>query len=397
MESKNKLDSVKIRCYNSDNLTMLSLLLSTYYGEKGMRKFMKVLAVLVGIVLVAIIGCVLAIIFSSKGEIEPFYNEDGEVLEGSVAERVFVDINGRTNGMIIRGRNDDNPVLLFISGGPGVPQYWLNEHYDNKIEDYFTVCWWDYYGEGLSYDPALLSEDITLDQLEQDAIAVTEYLKDRFGKDKIYLMAHSGGSMLGLRLAQNDPDNFYCYFAMGQSVGTCYERCEASYPYLKEYFESTGNQKGLNIIGKYVKEENGEIVTYNKEGVQRDWENALLLAGCATTREMRSDCFGIFFPQMFSKCYTMKEKINFWKGKALCQSSSYAETTISMDQEQVAQIPVYFISGRYDYTCPVNQVEEFYKHLEAPEKEMYIFENSAHSPLWEENEAVLEAMLKHVK
>ena len=119
---------------------------------------------------------------------------------------------------LIRGKSVENPVLLFISGGPGVPQYWLNEYYDNKIEDYFTVCWWDYRGEGLSYDSELTTEDITLEQLEKDAVEVAEYLKERFGKEKIYLMAHSGGTMLGLRLAQNYPENFYCYFA---SLGKC--------------------------------------------------------------------------------------------------------------------------------------------------------------------------------
>ncbi len=109
------------------------------------------------------------------------------------------------------------------------------------------------------------------------------------------------------------------------------------------------------------------------------------------------DCFGIFLPQMFSKCYTMEEKINYWKGKVVCQASAYANTNITVDKEKEVQIPICFISGQYDYTCPVTLVEELFEQLEAPEKEIYIFENSAHSPLWEENDAVLEVMLKYVK
>lgn len=359
-----------------------------------MKRIMKILVIVVGIILVTMLGCIIAIAISSKGEIKQFYDEDGKISEGSVAERVFIEIGGKTNGMIIRGKSVENPVLLFISGGPGVPQYWLNEYYDNKIEDYFTVCWWDYRGEGLSYDSELTTEDITLEQLEKDAVEVAEYLKERFGKEKIYLMAHSGGTMLGLRLAQEYPENFYCYFAMGQTAGNRYI---GSYPYLKEYFMETKNTKGFNLLEKHIKEENEELIIYNEKNIGQDWEKALLMAGCGTTREMRSDCFEIFFPQMFSKCYTMKEKINFWKGKALCQASAYADTQITLDKEQAAQIPVYFISGKYDYTCPINMTKELFEQLEAPEKEMYIFENSAHSPLWEENEAVLEVMLKYVK
>lgn len=359
-----------------------------------MKKVFKILLILLVAAAAAMAVFFIAAVITGRGEIKQFYDENGEVLEGSVAEKISIEIGGRENGMVIRGKSIENPVLLFISGGPGVPQYWLNEYYDNKLEDEFTVCWWDYYGEGLSYDSSLKPEDITLEKLESDAVEVSDYLKQRFGKEKVYLMAHSAGSKLGLRLAQDFPENFYCYFAMGQSVDG---RFAASYSYLKDYFEKTGNERGLRLINKHVRMENSEPVVYNEKKIESDWESALLMAGCATTREMRSDAFDIFFPQMFSKCYTYREKINYWKGKLLCQNSAYADVCIQAEGEKAAQIPVYFISGRYDYTCSVNLVEELYGNLDAPEKELYIFEDSAHSPLWEENEAVLEVMKKHAE
>lgn len=361
------------------------------------RKLMIVGAVLLaaaGICFMAAVGMLLRVWMSSKGEIKAFYDENGQILEGSIAEKTFVEINGRKNGMVLRGRDADNPVLLFISGGPGVPQYWMNEYYENKLEDYFTVCWWDYYGEGLSYDASLMGSDITLEQLQKDAVAVVEYLKGRFGKDKVYLMAHSGGSMLGLRLAQNCPEQFCCYFAMGQVVE---DRYIGSYFYLKEQFEAAGDQKGLKLLEKHIREKDGEAVIYQEKGIAGDWEKALLRAGCATTRDMRSDFTGIFLPQMFSNCYTFPEKLDYWRGKAVCQSSAYADTAITTEGEVAAEIPVYFLSGRYDYTCPLTLVEELYQSLDAPEKKLYIFEDSAHSPLWEENEAVLEVMRRELR
>ncbi len=359
--------------------------------KKGKKIMMVFLTGVASFFLLLMAGVFLVAFITGKGEIEPSYDEDGEILEGSVAEKIFVKINGRENGMIIRGKSEDNPVLLFISGGPGVPQYWLNEYYDNKIEDYFTVCWWDYYGEGLSYDASMKGEDITLEQLQQDAVCVAEYLKNRFGKEKVYLMAHSAGSVLGLRLAQNCPEQFYCYFAMGQKAGSRYE---SGYLYMKDFFEETNNKKGLRLLEKHIEEKDGEIILYNRKGLGADWEKALLMAGCATTREMRSDCFEIFFPQIFSRCYTIKEKVDYWRGKALCQNSAYADEKIEVKNEAAVKIPIYFISGRYDYTCPVTLTEDLYYNLDAPEKALYIFEDSAHSPLWEENEAVLEVMLQ---
>lgn len=368
-----------------------------------MKKMITKIVVIVILVLVILIGIFFAAVaLSGDGKIQPFYDTDGNVLENSIAEKTFIDVNGRENGLIIRGKNLDNPVLLFISGGPGVPQYWLNEAYakehPNKLEDEYTVCWWDYAGEGLSYDSGITPEELTIERLADDAVTVTEYLKKRFGKEKIYLMAHSAGTPLGLYLAQNKPENYYCYFAMGQIVTDKNRRYEEGYTFMKKQFEDSGNQKGLKALGKLVKEENGEIIILDPENIGKKWENVLLMAGCATFREMRSDALEIFFPQLFSGCYTLTEKINYWRGKALLSESSYKKLEkVSIKEEEAAQIPVYFLSGYYDYTTPVTLARELYENLEAPDKAFYVFENSAHSPLWEENDKVLEVMRKYVR
>ena len=102
--------------------------------------------------------------------------------------KLGVEINGALNGMYITSTNENNPVLLFISGGPGVPEVWLNEVYDrqypNKLAEHFTVCWWDYIGEGISYNKKIKANEITLERLTEDAIAVAKYLKEKYGREK---------------------------------------------------------------------------------------------------------------------------------------------------------------------------------------------------------------------
>jgi len=316
-------------------------------------------------------------------------------------EKVFVDINGATNGMFITSTNEKNPVLLFISGGPGVPEVWLNEAYSNQypnnIADYFTVCYWDYYGEGLSFNSSIFADEITIDRLSADAHEVAQYLKSRFGKEKIYLMAHSSGTNLGLHLAQTNSEDFYCYFGMGQDyVGTkSFRRYEEGYYFMKKIFEESGNNSALSKMNSLVSFEDGDFKVKNPSSIGADWENILLEAGCATTREMRSDAKDIFFKHLSCKCYTTSEKINYWKGKSLCSKSPYSDYEI--DVNKPALIPVYFLSGYYDYTTPITLSKELFAKLEAPEKSFYTFSESAHSPLWEENNLVLEAMLKHVR
>lgn len=309
-------------------------------------------------------------------------------------------VNQNINGMYITMTDEKNPVLLFISGGPGVPEVWLNEayseEYPNNIADYFTVCYWDYLGEGISYDSRISPEEITVERLAQDAHAVAQYLKETYNKEKVYLMAHSSGTNLGLYLAQTNSEDFYCYFGMGQDHPDQTRRYEEGYYFMKKVFEESGNKKAISKMEKLATvSEDGTFVIKNPSSIGRDWEEILLLAGCATTREMTSDFKDIFLKQMSCKCYTFSERINYWKGKKLLGKSKYRQYRVDPDIPCV--IPVYFISGYYDYTTPITLAKELCEALEAPEKSFYTFNNSAHSPLWEENKLVIEAMLEHVR
>lgn len=49
-------------------------------------------------------------------------------------------------------------------------------------------------------------------------------------------------------------------------------------------------------------------------------------------------------------------------------------------------IPVFFCMGRQDYQTPFPLAREYFDFLEAPYKQMIIFEQSAHYPLFEEAE-----------
>ena len=111
-------------------------------------------------------------------------------------------------------------------------------------------------------------------------------------------MAHSSGTNLGLYLAQTNSEDFICYFGMGQDyVGTeSPRRYEEGYYFMKQIFESQGNSKALKEMNKLVRiSATGEFIINNPSSIGKDWENILLMAGCGTTREMRSDVKDIFF------------------------------------------------------------------------------------------------------
>jgi len=62
---------------------------------------------------------VVAIAFARPGITHPIVGPDGKALSGSIAELVTVPIGGHEQAMMIRSRSVDNPVLLYLAGGPG--------------------------------------------------------------------------------------------------------------------------------------------------------------------------------------------------------------------------------------------------------------------------------------
>ncbi len=142
-------------------------------------------------------------VWSYPGKPGPFLDESGHPLAGSLSEKVFINLNGIEQGMFIKSRDVTNPVLLYLHGG--MPDYFLSEKYPTGLEDYFTVVWWEQRGSGLSYSPDIPSETLTLEQMISDTLAMTNYLQHRFGKEKIYLMGHSGGTFIGIQAAARAP------------------------------------------------------------------------------------------------------------------------------------------------------------------------------------------------
>lgn len=118
-------------------------------------------------------------------------------------------------------------------------------------------------------------------------------------------------------------------------------------------------------------------------------DTAMHELGVGTTRDMDSVITGIFFPSLRCKAYTWQERINLWRGKGLSAQFPVVNDSThfnAFNEVPSLQIPIYFFAGKYDYTCCFDLQYEYYEQIDAPIKEFYVFENSAHSPIFEEPE-----------
>jgi proline iminopeptidase len=130
-------------------------------------------------------------------------------------------IGGIDQWIEVRGQNVNNPILLFIHGGPGVAFIPMGSTFQDPWEKYFTVVQWDQRGAGKTYESngkELQRRTMNLAQMEQDTLEVTNYLRTRFKREKIFVVGHSWGSMLGLWLAHEHPEMIYAFVGTGQAV-----------------------------------------------------------------------------------------------------------------------------------------------------------------------------------
>jgi pimeloyl-ACP methyl ester carboxylesterase len=137
-------------------------------------------------------------------------------------------------------------------------------------------------------------------------------------------------------------------------------------------------------------------------GTSPEWmrlrDAAMHRLGVGHTHDMDSVVTGIFLPMWRVRAYTVAEKINIWRGK-LWSRPFFWDDLIRDDlaaRLTKFDLPVYVFVGRHDQTANPNLSRAYLEAIEAPVKGFYTFENSAHSPLFEEPERATGILLNDV-
>ena len=266
------------------------------------------------LVISVVLACLLSLMgvllfWSYPGKPRPFVDKRGRPLEGSISEKIHVNINGVQQGMFIKSKDQTHPVLLYLHGG--LPEYFLTERYPTGLEDDFTVVWWEQRGAGLSYSADIPRETMTVEQMIADTLAVTNYLRQRFGKEKIYLMGHSGGTFIGIQAARTSAAAVPRLHRHGADGVLSSNRKDWPTNYMLEQFKANGNKKMVRKLeAAPVTLAGGTPAAYL---AVRD--EAMHSLGIGTTHDMKSVVTGIFLPSLQSREYTVGEKINLWRGK----------------------------------------------------------------------------------
>ncbi len=362
-------------------------------SKMGFKMMIYMVFVFFGLV----VSMLVFLIIISPGKPNAFKDENGNILKGSISEKIFVPIGGVKQGMFIQSKSIDKPVLLFMHGGPCFPNYFLFEKFKPGLEDYFTVCYWEQRGGGLSYTPEVTKQSMTLEQLTSDAIEVTNYLQERFKKDKIYMLAWSGGTTIALPAVAKAPELYHAYIAMAQLTWQR-ESEKIAYNFILKQLTEQNDQQAVKELKKYKNlESDSDLISFYNSATR---DNLMHGLGIGTMRSMKSVFRDIFVPVWTCGAYTVREKYNIWKSKLIfLPRTNLKNETLTTDFSGAypnIDVPIYFISGKYDLTVNIDLSKDYFNHLRAPLKGFYTFNNSAHGPLFEEPERFREILEKDV-
>lgn len=104
--------------------------------RRNLARMAMIVAATLALLLLGAFAWLLAI---SPGQPRPLVDATGRVIPGSLSERVFVGIGGIRQGMIIQSADPSSPVPLFLHGGPGMVEFFMEADYPTGLAQHFTM------------------------------------------------------------------------------------------------------------------------------------------------------------------------------------------------------------------------------------------------------------------
>jgi pimeloyl-ACP methyl ester carboxylesterase len=301
--------------------------------------------------------------------------------------------------IFIRGTDQKNKVLLFLHGGPGAPLLGMSSSrtFDSELIKHFTVVHWDQRGAGKSYSKNIPQESMTLDRFVEDCNELIDYLRMRFHTQKVFVVAHSSGTVIGMKIASKYPEKIHAYVGISQIIND-YEQQKVSYDFIIEEAKKSGDVKRLTAIksiGPPPYESNKKII--EKENHIGHYGG--FLQNTSINQKIKLTIFVLSF--LTSPEYSFSEgfKTLINKGYEFTMNTMWDEIkNVNFTNEiKSIKVPIYFFEGKSDMTTPMVLVKKFYDNLDAEKgKKIIIFENSAHFPPIEEKQRYQKLLISIV-
>lgn len=341
-----------------------------------------------GMFLVSLIAVVTSQFFAFT---QPITDAQGDIIPGSIASLETVNLNGSEQWISIRGRDINKPVLLFLAGGPGGSQLVTERRAIGALEDHFVVVNWEQPGAGKSFD-AVDRSKLSPERYVTDGIALTNYLRERFDEEKVYILGESWGSVVGIWMVQRDPELFHAFIGTGQMVAFL-ETDLMCYDFVMDLMEQRGNTEKVEQL-----KQQGPPPYYGKGVAMKEAAFLTETYNYMNADPNISDDGFNTFQDLAGSEYGLYDKVNWFRGALETMDVVYPQLWDVDFRVQATQleVPVYFLIGRHDVNAPPVLAEEYFELLNAPHKEFIWFEYSGHNPWVTESTEFVDVVVNKV-
>ena len=312
------------------------------------------------------------------------------IKDSVVNEKTFITLGGQEQYVELTGASSKNPVLLFLHGGPGWPQTPHLRYFNADLTKSMTVVAWEQPGCGKSYMNDPDPKNLSVEQLVKDAHELTQILKKKFHKDKIYLAGFSWGSVLGIHLINKYPHDYAAYFGISQIIDIN-RSIELSREWIRQQAEIKKDNKMLTLVAQLEKKDTSLCKT-PLDCFYKKYEMLSAYGGAIYKKESEAEI------KIAETKYEDYKNYDWLKGFIYSASrlgNAIFETNFTNITE--LNVPVYFFVGRHDWSLPTIVTEDFYLKLNAPKKEIVWFEESGHECLEEEPQNFNKAIIDRIK
>lgn len=337
--------------------------------------------IVLGFVVALISGCII-------GFTCPTFTPEIEESNG-ISELRKVKINDDKLEIMIRGNDKDNPVIIFVHGGPCCSEIPYVRKYQDDLEKDFTIVHYDQRGSGKSYVFGKDYSKVTTQTHVSDLLELTGYIESYLEKEKVILIGHSFGTYISTMAAAQNPELYQAYIGIGQMSNPI----EGELNNLSKCIEAakeTGNEKDAN----YLKDLEQSIL----EGKMIAPREYVRKYGYAARKIDEDKDYLLGF--LFGKEYNLIDAIRFYTASIKYQDKLIAESfnfPITQIVNQI-NIPVYFVMGKYDGMTSPEAAKKYLDNITGTgKKEFVLFEESAHYPQFEEEQKFCEWMINTFK
>jgi pimeloyl-ACP methyl ester carboxylesterase len=303
-------------------------------------------------------------------------------------------IGGIKQYLNIRGEDSENPVILFLHGGPGSPMTPLIHTYQTRLEKEYTVVNWDQRNAGKTYflnDAKKVYKSLSLEQLVLDTKDVVDYLMARFNEENIIIMGHSWGTVLGTAYIQTYPETVKAYIAIGvvtnAEEGDAFA-FDAALKKAKELGQKQDIEKMRNLEHYQLSDPDFDVKAF---------KTARKMINHYLAPDIKDNTLSHLF---FSPYYSLKDLSFFLKDSFAIQKPLMDELSTEYDIENygtVYDVPVIYILGEQDWVTPTVLAEAFFSRIEAPHKEMIIINEAGHMVMLDQPNQFSQAVIRSLE